>query len=86
MQTIETRVELTTKGRRVTARASMAGKRVSYVIPEDDSPGNDFTEHHAAACKMLMEALVWDGVRVGGHTRRGMIWVDVCGPQAIFHE
>ena len=78
MQTIKTTVRLTTAGRRVTATASGAAGRVSYVFPEDDTPGHDYMDQHAAAARALLVRLGWRGVYVAGalDTRGAVVWVD----------
>ena len=78
MQTIKTTVRLTAKGRRVTATASGAAGRVSYVFEEDDSPGHDYMGQHAAAGRALLVRLGWRGVYVAGalDTRGAVVWVD----------
>jgi hypothetical protein len=78
MQTIKTRVTLTAQGRRVTARASGAAGRVSYVFQEDDTPGHDYMDQHAAAARALLVRLEWRGVYVAGamDTRGAVVWVN----------
>mgnify|MGYP001501770142 FL=1 len=73
MQTIETRYHASTTHRasKITATASGSGKRVS-ISPEGRTTDS---EDHAAAAVALCERLGWFGKMVGGHTKRGMIWV-----------
>ena len=77
-QTIKTVVSLTAKGRRVTATASGAAGRVSWLFDECDGPGHDYMDQHAAACRALLVRLGWRGAYVAGalDTRGAVVWVD----------
>ena len=81
MQTIKTVVRLTAKGRRVTATASGAAGRVSWLFEEYNGPGNDYMDQHAAAARALLVRLGWRGVYVAGalDTRGAVVWVDRSG-------
>jgi len=73
MQTIETRYHgaTTYRGARITAQASGNPKRVTVPYRYD---GPDDAEHITAALE-LCKRLGWSGKLIGGHTKRGMVWV-----------
>ena len=75
MQTIVTKYHCCTdiKGSRMSATASGGGTRVYMSYDHGlDSEGN----HKAIALK-LMEKLNWHGRYVGGHTKEGMVFVNM---------
>ena len=45
-----------------------------------DLDGKQLTEdqHHARVALLVMEKMNWHGEMVGGHSRKGMIWVFTC--------
>jgi hypothetical protein len=73
MQTIETRYHSSTTCRpsKITATASGSGKRIS-VSPRGESTDS---EDHTEAARALCEKLGWCGKLIGGHIKRGMVWV-----------
>lgn len=74
MQTIATKYHgcTNTKGSRVSATASGAGKRV--FVSYDHSL--DIDGNHKAAALKLMSELDWTGKFIGGHTKQGMVFVN----------
>ena len=74
MQTIATKYHghTGTKGSKISATASGAGKRV--YVPYDHAL--DIDGNHKAAALKLMSELNWTGRFIGGHTKDGMVFVN----------
>lgn len=46
----------------------------AFFVDEDGNPLRD-DQHHARMALLVMEQLNWCGSMIGGHSRRGMVWV-----------
>jgi hypothetical protein len=75
MQTIDTKFHPATnhKPSRISAEAS--GCQVQIFISYDHSLNVD--ENHTKAANMLLEKLQWTGDYIGGHTKKGMVFVSM---------
>ena len=74
MQTIETKYHPATnhKPSRISAEAS--GYQAKIFVSYDHSLNSD--DNHTKAANMLLEKLKWTGDYIGGHTKKGMVFVN----------
>ncbi len=77
MQTIETRYLPASMHRpaRMVAIASGGGPRSRVVLSASDIEGATHDSAHVAAARALMVRKGWAGKMIGGHTKRGMVFV-----------
>ena len=75
MQTIETKYHPATnhKPSRISAEAS--GYQAKIFVSYDHSLNSD--DNHTKAANMLLEKLKWTGDYIGGHTKKGMVFVSM---------
>lgn len=75
MQTIETHYLPVTNTKPLRVVAVTSGGLRGKPISANNVNGDSVETVHAYAAKLLRDSLGWEGKMIGGHTKRGMIWV-----------
>ena len=75
MQTITTKYLGATNTQGARIKADHTGKEKSIIVPYNYALSNEGNHKEAAAT--LAKKLKWNGEYIGGHTKDGMVWLNM---------